>query len=146
MKKTELAVLILLFLSAAVSLRAQEDSKAVQNKTASTPGSINMTDVTILAPLGKKVEQDKIRVGAGMELTQFGGLNIIAPKGTKIYKEGSQILYEDLGEFLGRKFDEIDNRLGQIEKKQEELKSQLEELKKSLEAKNKRGLIGQEYK
>jgi len=71
-----------------------------------------------------------------MEVISLKGTNIVAPKGTRVFDMGSWIKVEDIGEFLGRKFDEIQTRLSQLAQQQEQLREELLEIKESLRERN----------
>lgn len=90
---------------------------------------------------GKSTKAQKEKIGPGMEVIQIGEVNIIAPKGTRVKKEGSQVVFEDLGEYLGRRFDEVERRFARIEVQQEELKKELEEIKKTLAEMRKQSVL-----
>ncbi len=55
------------------------------------------------------------RTGEGMEVVRLDGLNILVPRGMRVRKEGSQIIFEDIGEYLGRRLQSIENRLLDLE-------------------------------
>jgi len=90
-------------------------------------------DLDILGPDGTKINKAKFELGPGMEIIKVGEINIVAPKGTRVHKVGSHVIFEDIGEYLGRKFDELDKRLEKIELQQGQLKDELGQLKKELE-------------
>ena len=85
---------------------------------------------------GKKVREKDFKLGPGMEVISLKGTNIVAPKGTRVFDMGSWIKVEDIGEFLGRKFDEIQTRLSQLAQQQEQLREELLEIKESLRERN----------
>ncbi|KPK98703.1 MAG: hypothetical protein AMJ95_02865 [Omnitrophica WOR_2 bacterium SM23_72] len=85
---------------------------------------------------GKAVREKDFKLGPGMEVISLKGTNIVAPKGTRVFDMGSWIKVEDLGEFLGRRFDEMETRLNQLAQQQEQLRQELQEIKESLKELN----------
>lgn len=77
-----------------------------------------------------KSGKSNVKVGPGMGVIKYGGLNIVAPEDIQVRKEGGRVVAEDRGAYIGRKFDEIAKRLNNIELKQDELKKELEQLKR----------------
>ncbi|MFH0827172.1 MAG: hypothetical protein V1923_04745 [Candidatus Omnitrophota bacterium] len=71
---------------------------------------------------GKEVREKDFKLGPGMEVISLKGTNIVAPKGTRAFDMGSWIKVEDLGEFLGRRFNEMQTRLNQLAQQQEQLR------------------------
>ena len=69
----------------------------------------------------------------GMEVKNVGGINVIVPQGTRVHKEGSQIVYEDLGEYLGRRFYELTERLETLRGEQEKQSALLSQLQQEIE-------------
>ena len=98
-------------------------------------GDFNFVTIT-----GEEVRENNFRLGAGMEVTRIRGVNIVAPRGTRVEDKGSWIKVEDLGEFLGRRFDETENRLEQIEEQQGLIAEELQQIKKTLEELYKKSL------
>jgi hypothetical protein len=120
MIKRLLIVLFSIF-CATISLAQEEDTLPTEQ------------NVSIVVPPGDKVDPQKFKVGPGMEITKVKGANIIAPKDTRVYKQGSQIIYEDIGEYLGRRFDELEKRIQAIENEQSKMKEELKKIKQELE-------------
>lgn len=89
---------------------------------------------------GKEVREKDFKLGPGMEVIRLKGTNIVAPEGTRVFDMGSWIKVEDLGEFLGRRFDEIQAGLQQLKKEQEQLRQELKEIRESLEELNENSL------
>jgi hypothetical protein len=104
-----------------VSLAQQEDTLPTEQ------------NVSIVAPGGDKVDTQKFKVGPGMEIIKIKGANIIVPKDTRVYRQGSQIIYEDIGEYLGRRFEELEKRIQAIENGQSKIKEELKKIKQELE-------------
>ncbi len=82
----------------------------------------------IQAPAGKAVSKTNLNLGEGMEVVEMGGTNVLVPKGARVSKEHGMIVYEDTGEFLARRFFELEARLEALEKEQQALKALVEEL------------------
>ncbi len=91
-------------------------------------GSYNFVTIT-----GEEVKKKDFNLDPGMELISIRGVNVVAPKGTKVVDKGSWIKVEDVGEFLGRRFDEIEDHLENSEKQQDELRQELTKIKNTLD-------------
>lgn len=89
---------------------------------------------------GREATSSDFKLGPGMEFITVGGVNIVAPQGTKVEDKGSWIKIEDVGEYLGRRFQEIRERLQAIEAAQGEIKQDIEKLKQEVGVINKRSL------
>jgi hypothetical protein len=131
------------FIVPVLSAYAQESINQTQDKLVLQEQTQDTDSPDIRIPEGTKVDKKNFRLGPGMEITTLGEINIVAPRGTKVRKEGSQIIFEDSGEYLGRKFDEMESRFAKIEARQEELKDMLERLDKAVEEISKRSLPSQ---
>lgn len=93
-----------------------------------------ITIILICLPLIAFAEEyEKEQVPDGMELIQAGTVRILVPKGARVKREGSLIIVEDLGEYVGRKFLEMEERFAKFEEKEEERRKEIEELKKALD-------------
>lgn len=115
---------------------AQElPSSGIRNTT------IDERDGNIIGLDGKKIDTKNLRVGPGMEVIEIGETKVVVPKGTKVHKTGSLITFEDTGEYMSRRFEELDTRLKQIEAQQEELRKELQELHKMVDGLLKRDTI-----
>ena len=77
--------------------------------------------------------QGGYKLGAGLEIIKVGDLNIIAPKGSRIRRHGSQIILEDPAEYLGRKFDDINKRFSVLENNQQDIQAQLQKITQFLD-------------
>jgi hypothetical protein len=86
-------------------------------------------------------KEPDFELGPGMEVVKIGRANIIVPKGTKVENKGSWIKVEDLGDYLGRSFDAMDNRLKKLEATQEEIVKSLEKLSSSIEELRSQALV-----
>jgi len=111
------------------------------------PGSdIEVTKAPVQAiegPRGSRVDPKGFTLEPGMKIVSMNGTNIYLPEGTLVKKAHGVIYYEDIGEYLARRFEDIDKRLSQIEVSQQELKSQVQQLKQAVEEVNKRSLVSQ---
>jgi len=114
------AIFTLLFLAFAVCAYAQE----TQNNS-----SFDEQELTTMQTTPGK---GNVSVGPGMKVIKSGGLNIVAPSDIKMQKKDGKIITEDLGSYMGRKFEAIEKRLDTIEEKQEELKNELGALKQRI--------------
>ena len=114
------AIFTLLFLAFAVCAYAQE----TQNNS-----SFDEQELTTMQTTPGK---GNVSVGPGMKVIKSGGLNIVAPSDIKMQKKDGKIITEDLGSYMGRKFEAIEKRLDTIEEKQEELKNELGVLKQRI--------------
>jgi hypothetical protein len=80
-------------------------------------------------------------VPEGMEAVRIKGINLLVPKGTKIDLNGAGVLIiEDISQYMGRKFEEIESRLKKAEdisqdmgRKFEETDMRLKKIEKKLE-------------
>lgn len=73
----------------------------------------------------------------GMEIIKAGTANIIAPQGSKVYKENTVMIVEPIEQYTARRFlaveariDGIEDRLDLMEGRLEEISAAVEELKK----------------
>ena len=90
---------------------------------------------TVYAPTASPAKNDDTQpLSPGMEVKNVGGINVIVPQGTRVHKEGSQIVYEDLGEYLGRRFHELEQLVFVMQKEISRQSAQLEALRQDLEA------------
>ena len=101
-----------------IELYAQE----IENKTEKEAQNANTTALDVVTYAGNAEKTKKNKIGQGMEIISMEGLNIVVPKGAKVTKEGNKIFFEDTGEYLARRFDEMEKRFAEIETKQEEIK------------------------
>ena len=137
-REKEVFLAALLVCVAAASCPAQE--KAASESLSDIEVS-KEPEKNLLGPQGTPVENGKYSVGGGMELIQVGGTNIVAPQGTRVTKEHGMVVYEDMGEFLGRRFSEIEERLAKVEETQKQLKETLQRLEKAIDEMAKRSLV-----
>lgn len=72
--------------------------------------------------------KSNVNVGPGMQAITIEGTSILVPKDMVVTKGKGQIIKEDIGAYLGRKFEEIGNRFDRIKAGQEEFKKELDEL------------------
>ena len=83
--------------------------------------------------MGQYEQEKDFKLGPGMAVVNVKGLNIVAPKGTRVQDKGSWVEIEDLGQFLGRRFDETEGRLQRLEQQQGLILEELAQIKKSME-------------
>ncbi len=102
-----------------------------QNETVYSPGSPARTFV---APSGVQLKDNPDHLGVGMERVSVGGVNIAVPKGMRVSKEGSQVTFEDIGEYFARRFEELERHIAALEAEQDELKQTVQELKEKKSA------------
>ncbi|MFH1045691.1 MAG: hypothetical protein V1727_01855 [Candidatus Omnitrophota bacterium] len=92
-------------------------------------GLICFTALYVLAE-----DQTSIKIGPGMELLEVGAVRVLVPKGTHFADKGSKVEVESIGEYVGRRFLDVEARLTTMEEKDQSLKVELDSLKKELEA------------
>ncbi len=84
---------------------------------------------SIFAPSGvARTGNPDEHLGPGMERVTIGGVSISAPKGMRVSKEGSRIKFEDTGEYMARRFDDLENRIAQLQARDAELRSMIMQL------------------
>lgn len=127
MRVTALAVLLIAGVPVFVCAQEAGEEQAPVNITLGDTEVIDAVDYE-----GKRIRTSKDKIGPGMEIIQLDEVNIVAPKGTRVRKQGSQILFEDSGEYLGRKFDEIDKRFADVESRLQDLGNETRSLRKAL--------------
>ena len=86
--------------------------------------------LTVCAQEVKK--EEKAAVPEGMEIVKSGDVSVLVPKGTKVRYEGSLLVTESIGEYTGRKFSEVEERLKNEEAKADELNNKVEDLQKQV--------------
>ena len=121
-----------IFTSSAASAQEIENTADRQRQ------NVNATEIDVVTFAGKSEKTKMDNIGAGMEVVEMQGLNIVVPKGAKIRREANRIYFEDTGEYLARRFDEMEKRFAQIEARQEELKKEIAQLKQSVQDKDSR--------
>ncbi|MBN3038526.1 MAG: hypothetical protein JW869_03815 [Candidatus Omnitrophica bacterium] len=90
--------------------------------------------VSLFCPLAMAgADDEKIKIGPGMELLQIGTVRVIVPKGTKYEDKGSKVEVEGIGEYVGRRFLEMEERFAALEAKEEALKEEVARLKEEIE-------------
>jgi hypothetical protein len=78
-------------------------------------------------------EKAEKEVPPGMELLEMGAAKVVVPVGTKVRRIGSLIILEDDGEYMSRRFLEMEERIQELEAKEKELKQEIEALKQTLD-------------
>jgi len=89
---------------------------------------IKGTAATIQGTEGRYVSKSNVRVGAGMERIKIEGMDFVLPKGTRVYREGGVIKFEDTSEYLARNFDYIGKGMDEMTKKIGEQDTKIDEL------------------
>lgn len=110
---TAMLVISILAFFVSTALAQNEEQKDYNNNTAN--GDENRTNGMTIRP--------------GMELKKIGGLNLIVPEGTQIYRNGAQLIMEEADDYTARNLKEMKSRLDKVEKGQEELKNEFEKLR-----------------
>jgi hypothetical protein len=128
----KIVLLILLFTPVTLFCYAQEQKQNSFDRSSSSVEDADTSDVEYLKGEDYNGGAPGYKLGSGLEVIKTGGLNILAPKGSKIRRRGSLIILEDPAEYLSRKFDDIDKRLSAIEKNQQELMLRLQKPEESL--------------
>lgn len=123
--KISLLFFSLILILSVVFVYAQEYGKETQDKQNSDTGETAAQET--------KLDKTNVNIGPGMEAITVDGTSILVPKDMIVTKEKGIITKEDMGAYLGRKFDEIGNRFDKIESNQEELKNELGQLKQRIE-------------
>jgi hypothetical protein len=141
--KATILAWVALFVIYTAPCPAQESVNEAKNETSYGSSEFKRENFNFVTITGQETREKNFKLGAGMEVINIGGVNIVAPKGTKVEDKGSWIKVEDLGEFLGRRFYETENRLEQIEKQQELITKELKQIKKTLDELYKNSLISQ---
>ncbi|MFA4981482.1 MAG: hypothetical protein WC592_03320 [Candidatus Omnitrophota bacterium] len=80
----------------------------------------------------------KTTIRPGMEIKKIGGLNMVVPEGTQIYRKGAQLMIESPEDYSARNIKEMKTRVENLEKEQAGMKDDIETLKKALEASGRR--------
>ncbi len=138
--KTIFPFLAFVFVLAHLPSYAQQVNPEDKNSTPYQKQEIEGKTFDYLTITGREVREKDFKLGPGMEVIRIKGTNIVTPKGTRAFDMGSWIKVEDLGEFLGRRFDEIQTRLQQLKEEQEQLGQELKEIRESLEELNQKSL------
>jgi len=58
----------------------------------------------------------ELKIPSGMENIRIGNVNHIVPIGTKVERKGDIVIFESSGEFMARRFLDIESRLENMEK------------------------------
>lgn len=82
----------------------------------------------IVTPSGAVLQGNDSVAGPGMEIKDVGGARVIVPKGAKVYKEGSRIIFEDIGEYLARRFETLEAEITLLRARLQQNEQQIEGL------------------
>jgi hypothetical protein len=85
-----------------------------------------MAAVCVTSPVYAQ-DKDTPEPPRGMELLKVGDANVMVPKGTKMRKQGDLNVIEDIGEYVGRKFLDTEERFEKVEARQERMEQDIEE-------------------
>lgn len=138
-KRRNILIFTFVVITAVCFLResyCDDKEEAAYKKQDIEGGTFNFITLT-----GKEVKEKDFKLGPGMEVISVKGTNVVVPKGTRVEDKGSWIKFEDPGEFLGRRLEEIETRLHQLQVQQEQLIQELKQLKETLEEQKKRNSI-----
>jgi hypothetical protein len=126
MKSFFLSIVCVLYCVSAC--RAASPDAAANVETTAPPASADL-----YAPSGSPASKEAGALpGPGMEVVPVGGLNILVPKGMHIRKEGSQIIFEDIGEYLGRRLQALEDRVRGLEETQRDMERKIQGIEKIL--------------
>ncbi|MBM3254681.1 MAG: hypothetical protein FJZ08_00020 [Candidatus Omnitrophica bacterium] len=81
--------------------------------------------------LSAQAQEDKKEeaLPSGMEKMKVGRTTeLVVPVGTKTYKKGDLVVLESAGEYVARRFAEMEERLLRIEAREEELAEKIEKI------------------
>lgn len=65
----------------------------------------------------------------GMEIIKVGSANIIAPIGSRVYKQGTMIIVEPIEQYAARRFVAMEARFAVLERQLKEFQKDIQELK-----------------
>ncbi|MBN1912872.1 MAG: hypothetical protein JW788_00575 [Candidatus Omnitrophica bacterium] len=119
-------------------------AQAAEDEGDPQPGKVATSSTVTYEGINADVTGQKSIAGPGMEIVDLNGMKIIAPKGAKIRREANRIFFEDTGEYLARRFDEMEKRFALTDEKIEELRKEIIQLRKDIEDSRKGSkLVGQ---
>ena len=78
-------------------------------------------------------EDEQISIPPGMEIIQSGTVKLIIPQGSKVNRDGSLIIVEDIGAYVGRRFLDVENSLTELRTNEQRLEKIIGQLRKDLE-------------
>lgn len=78
-------------------------------------------------------EGEDITIRPGMELKKLGGINMLVPEDTQVYRDRGRWIMEGPDEYAARRFKDVETRLQAVESEQEKLRQELERLKGRLQ-------------
>jgi hypothetical protein len=81
----------------------------------------------------QNTNRTSMNVGPGMQVVKHGNISVIVPKGASVRQEGGQLMIEDIGDYTGRRFEEMDQRLAVMEETQAELREKIDQLAQAIE-------------
>ena len=92
-------------------------------------GSIFAGETGAVGVINSETESDaEGEIPTGMEIKKVGGINLMVPKGAKLYKRGGITVMEGASAYSARRLDTMEGRLDEIEKSINELKEKVDAL------------------
>lgn len=85
-------------------------------------------------PSGSMRQANDSAVGPGMEIKDVGGIRVIVPKGARVYKDGSHVVFEDIGEYLARRFEVMETEIAALQENLHRHEQEIARLKEELRA------------
>ncbi|MEI6631178.1 MAG: hypothetical protein WCL25_01015 [bacterium] len=80
-------------------------------------------------PVQAQEDKKEEALPSGMEKMKIGrATELVVPVGTKTYKKGDLVVLESAGEYVARRFVEMEERLLRIEAQEKELKEKIEKI------------------
>lgn len=73
-------------------------------------------------------DENGIYVPPGMEIKTVDNINVLVPKGARIYKTGGVLQVESVSEYSAREFDALKQRIDTLENGYEILKKDIEDI------------------
>lgn len=68
----------------------------------------------------------------GMELRKIGGINMVVPEGTQVYKQGAMLIMEEDGDYSARRFKIMDERFNKLDERLQKIEAEIAELRNLL--------------
>lgn len=122
-------ILFCLALTASSAARAQDfyTTEQIRAEYAQPPGERKVSSSS-----GSVTGENDTMVGPGMEVRDVGGVRVIVPQGAKVYREGSQVIFEDTGEYLARRFAMLEDEIAYLKEDLLRKERAIEGLKKEV--------------
>lgn len=68
----------------------------------------------------------------GMEIVKVGDAEVVVPKGSTVTKQDGMVVIEDISQYVGRRFESVDGRLGDLDTEQEALRDEIRQIREDL--------------